>query len=234
MPTKRSLSRTEILVNLAQARKMRADGVDIQIPEEWEEAARSLDILVGGGSAATVFDLEGGSAAYAVWVRLVARRRVTLTDCRLLTAWDKDVTLMGYFDTREPLLWLGHLDFSRRQVLNPRIMNDLKFHGYDETVEGVILFTGKPMPGAFDHGMTVSSTLVFEDQNRHEISQDAMLFVDRTWKRKHGAKRPRASLLEPEEILGVHGPFDSEDSSVPAPRSTPLREPEDDEKIHSK
>jgi hypothetical protein len=155
MPTmKRSLSYPEILANLARARKMRADGVDIQVRAEWEEAARSLDIVVGGGFAATVFDLEGGSAAYAVSARLVARRRITLTDCRLLTAWDKDITLMGYFDDREPVWWLGHMDFPRRKVLNPRIMNDLKFHGHDYCVEGVILFTAKPMPGcvsSWDH-----------------------------------------------------------------------------------
>lgn len=114
MPTiKRSLSRTRILANLARAKKMRAQGVDIQIPEEWEEAARSLDIVVGGSSAAMVFDLPGGTAAYAIWVRLVARRWVAVTDCRLATDWDDEIGLVGFFDDREPLWWLGHLDFPR-------------------------------------------------------------------------------------------------------------------------
>jgi len=223
MPTmKRNLSRSEILANLARARKMRADGVDIQVPAEWEEAARPLDIVVGGGSEAMVFDLKGGSAGYAIWVRLVARRRITLTDCRLLTPWDKGITLVGYFDDREPVWWLGNIDFPRRQVLNPRIMNELRFHGYDYTVAGVILATGlKPIPEAFHHGMTVPFTSVFEDQNGSEISQDSILFVDRTWKRKPGAARPRTSLFDPVEIPVVREPF-SENSGVSAPPQTTL------------
>ena len=51
-----------------------------------------------------------------------------------------------------------------------RIMNSLKFHGYDDMVEGVILFTGlKAMPVEFYHGMVVRFTLIFLDQNENEI-----------------------------------------------------------------
>jgi hypothetical protein len=203
---KRSLTRVEKLANLARAKTMRADGVDIQIPEEWEETARSLDIAVGGGSEAMVFDLEGGSAAYAVWVRLVARRRVTLTDCRLLTAWDKDVTLMGYFDDREPLWRLGQLDFPRGQVLNMRIMNTLKFHHHDYMVEGMILFTGRPIPEDHHHGMTVPFTLVLFDQNENEIRVEAELFVDRTWKRQDKVARRKRTLRGPVELPGTCEP----------------------------
>jgi hypothetical protein len=235
MPTiKRNLSRSEILANLARARRMYADGVDIQVCAEWEEAARSLDIVVGGGSAAMVFDLKGGSAGYAIWVRLVARRRITLRDCRLLTAWDKEITLVGYFDDREPIWWLGDLDFPRRQVLNPRIMNDLRFHGCDYTVEGVILATGlKPIPEACHHGMTVPFTPVFEDQNGNEISQDSMLFVDRTWKRKRRAARPRTSLFDPVEILAMPEPFSENSGVLASPQTTPAAKPQAKEKIQS-
>jgi hypothetical protein len=164
---------------------MRAGGVDLQIREDWLESARSLDIVVGGGFAAMVFDLPGGGAGYAIWVRLVARRRVTLTDCRATTDWDDVIGLVGFFDDREPLWRLGRLAFPRRQVLNMRIMNTLKFHGSDYMVEGVILFTGlKPMPEALHHGMTVPFTLAFLDQNENEIPKDGELFVHRTWKRK--------------------------------------------------
>jgi hypothetical protein len=189
MPTiKRSLPRADLLANLVRARKLRADGVDLQIREEWEESARSLDVLVDGDFAAVVYDLPGGTAAYAIWVRLVARRRVTLTDCRLFTDWDEVITLAGYFDDREPLWWLGHQDFPRRRVLNPRIMNHLRFDGYDSAVEGVILATGlKPIPETRYHGMTVPFTIAFLDQNRDEISNRAELFVDRTAKRERKA-----------------------------------------------
>ena len=201
MPTiKRSLSRQEILAHLARAEKMRADGVDLQIREEWEEAARSLDIVVGGGLAATVFDLPGGTAAYAIWVRVVARRWVAVTDCRLATDWDDEIGLVGFFDDREPLWRLGHLDFPRGRVLNMRIMNTLKFHHHDYMVEGMILFTGRPIPEGYHHAMTAPFTLVFLDQNENEIHVEAELFVDRTWKRQDKVARRKSTLDIPVEI----------------------------------
>jgi hypothetical protein len=200
---KRSLTLAETVANLARARKMKACGVDLQIPEAWEERARSLDIMVDGDFPATVFDLDSGTAAYAIWVRLVARRRVMLMDCRLATDCDDDIRLAGNFDDREPIWWLGQQDFPRSQVLNPRIMSHLKFCGYDQTMEGVILATGsKGIPESWHHGATTPITISFLDQNRDEISQSADLFVDRTWARKRISVR-RNGLRDPEEILEV-------------------------------
>ena len=97
MPTiKRCLTRGEKLANLARAKRMRAGGIDLQIREEWEEAARSLDIVVGEDFAAMVFDLPGRSAGYAIRIRLVARWCVALTDCRLATDWDDEIGLVGF------------------------------------------------------------------------------------------------------------------------------------------
>ena len=200
MPTiKRSLTRPEKLDHLARAKQMRAEGVDLRIREEWLEGAHSLDITIVGFHS-MVYDLRGGGAAYAVWVRLVARRRITLTDCKLVTDWDTDIGLVGFFDGREPVWWLGHQDFPRSQVLNQRIMDSLKFHGYDYMVEGVILFTGsQPMPEAYPHGMNIPFTLVFLDQNENEIREDAELFVDRTWKQKNKFVPRGRSLYDPDE-----------------------------------
>lgn len=202
---KRTLSLAETIANLARARKMSACGVRLQIPEEWEERARSLDIMVDGDFPATVFDLDSGTAAYAIWVRLVARRRVMLMDCRLATDCDGDIRLAGNFDDREPIWWLGHQDFPRRQVLNPRIENHLKFQGYGRTMEGVILATGsKGIPVSWHHGTTAPIRISFLDQNRDEISQSADLFVDRTWARRR-IKVRRNGLRDPEEARDPGG-----------------------------
>ena len=107
---------------------------------------------------------------------------------------------MGYFDDREPLWWLGHLDFPRSQVLNMRIMNILKFHHHDYMVEGMILFTGRPIPEGHHHAMTVPFTLVFLDQNENEIRVEAELFVDRTWTRQDKVARRKSTLRGPVEI----------------------------------
>jgi hypothetical protein len=115
----------------------------------------------------------------------------------MTTAWDDQIVLEGFFDERTSHCWLGRRDYPRSQVLNQRIMNSLKFHGHDDMVEGVILFTGlKPMPVEFYHGMAVRFTLIFLDQNENEIRQEADLFVGRTWRREQKVARQNSSLYE--------------------------------------
>jgi hypothetical protein len=216
MPTiKRSLTRPEKVDNLARAKKMRADGVDLQIREEWLESARSLNITVGGGLASMVFDLPGGGAAFAVWVRLVAQRPVIVLDCAMTTAWDNQIVFQAFFDERTPRWRLGQVDYPRSEVLNMRIMDSLSLD-YGKMVEGMIFFTGlKPMPEAFHHGMTVPFTLVFLDQNEDEIRIEAELFVDRTWKRKPTNVSPKSGLYDPVEIPETREAIVSQDSPVP-------------------
>jgi hypothetical protein len=81
-----------------------------------------------------------------------------------------------------------------------RIMNILKFHHHDYMVEGMILFTGRPIPEGHHHAMTVPFTLVFLDQNENEIRVEAELFVDRTWKRQDKVARRKSTLRGPVEI----------------------------------
>ena len=186
---------------------MQAEGIAVEIPECWLERARSLDIFVAGGPATVIFNLPGGGAAFAIWVRLVARRRVTILDCTMMTAWDDQIVLEGFFDEQTSHCWLGRRDFPRSQVLNQRIMNSLKFHGADDTVEGVILFTGlKPMPLEFYQGMIVPFTLIFLDQNENEIRHEATLYVDWTRRREREVARQNTSLYEPVEHSAISDP----------------------------
>ncbi len=215
------VSRREEAEYLTCLQQMEAEGIAVVIPERWLEKTRSLDIFIAGRPATVIFDLPGGSAAFAIWVRLVARRRVTILDCAMTTAWDDQIVLEGFFDERTSHCWLGRRDYPRSQVLNPRIMNSLKFHGYDDMVEGVILFTGlKPMPVEFYHGMAVPFTLIFLDQNENEIRQEADLFVDRTWRREQKVARQISSLYERAEGSATSDPGLSQNINrgrVPAP-----------------
>ena len=53
MPTiKRSLTRPEKLDHLARAKQMRAEGVDLQIREEWLEAAHYMEMKAARVDAA--------------------------------------------------------------------------------------------------------------------------------------------------------------------------------------
>ena len=125
----------------------------------------------------------------------------------MTTAWDDQIVLEGFFDERTSHCWLGRRDYPRSQVLNPRIMNSMKFHGYDDMVEGVILLTGlKPMPVEFYHGMAVPFTLIFLDHNENEIRQESVLFVDRTWQHEQKVARQNSSLYERAESSAASDP----------------------------
>ena len=63
---KRRLTRSEQLDHLARAKQMRAAGVDVQIRDEWWEAARPLNVTITPFHS-HVYDLQRGGAAYAVW-----------------------------------------------------------------------------------------------------------------------------------------------------------------------
>ena len=57
-------------------------GVDIEIPEEWRDAAPL--IIEPSEYNSQGFDSQaGGSAAYALEVRLIARRSITVLNCRI-------------------------------------------------------------------------------------------------------------------------------------------------------
>jgi hypothetical protein len=229
MPTiKRSLTRSEKLDHLARAKRMCAEGVDLQIREEWLEAAHSLemkaagvdveipqrrleksrrlDIFVAGGFATYVFDMPGGGAAFAIWVRLVARRLVILLDWAMTTAWDDQIVPQAFFDERTDPWRLGQRDFPRSEVLNMRIMDALTLNP-GRMAEGWLLAVGLyPMPEAFHHGMTVPFTLELEDQYGNEIREDAELFVDRTCKPKNKFVPRRSSLYDPDDTSATIEP----------------------------
>jgi hypothetical protein len=206
MPTiKRNLTRPEKLDNLARAKKMRADGVDLQIREDWLETARSLDIFVTGGPESFIFDLPDGRAGYVIGLRMVPRRRVTLLRyCQITTAWDDQIMLDGGLDNRggrHPMYRLFQLLYPLNQVLNQRIENQLKFQGRGQMAEGFLLASGlKPFPGDYHHGMAAPIVLTLFDQNENEICQNADLFVDRTWQHERKVVHSKSSLRDPVEI----------------------------------
>jgi len=191
------LSRKEEAEYIDCLKKMKAAGVNIEIPQRYLEKACPLNIFIAGGPASFLFDLPGGGAAFAIWVRLTAPRRITTLDCAIRSSWDDQIVLEAFFDERTPLWWLGKIDFRRGQVLNMRIMNGLTLN-FGDMVEGWILASGSHrMPEGFSHGLTVPFTLVFLDQNENEIQKDGKIFVDRTWKSKSEPVSRGSGLYEP-------------------------------------
>ena len=152
-----------------------------------------------------VFDMPGGGAAFAIWVRLVARRLVILLDWAMTTAWDDQIVPQAYFDERTELWRLGRRDFPRSEVLNMR-MHALTLNP-GRMVEGWLLAVGLyPMPEAFHHGMTVPFTLELWDQYENVIPHDAELFVDRSCKPKNKFVRQESGLYSPDDTSAIIEP----------------------------
>jgi hypothetical protein len=178
---------------------MLAAGVNIQIREEWREqvpAKDALDIRIAGSVATFVFELTAARAGYVISVRLVGRAPGAILDCRLTTSWDDDIVLASFSDDGDSMCRLGHLQYPRRQVLNPRIANSMRF-APGKMIEGVIMATGaNPIPEAYRHGLIVPIQLAFLDQNQNEIQENADLFVDRLYKLKSKSMPRRSGLYD--------------------------------------
>jgi hypothetical protein len=195
---------------------MQAKGMDIEIPEQLLQRARCLDIIILGGLT-EVFDLASGLAGYKIYVRLVARRPVTLLDCQITTDLDDNIVLDGQADDRRKCYWFGRQSYELEQVLNPRL-TCLRFHRRDQMVEGMILASGlERIPENYRSGMRVPFTLVFLDQSDNPISQDGELCVYRSTRRKKEVVHPAGTLWDGEYVPAWKPPM----IPVPQPDRTP-------------
>ena len=75
MPIQKArLSRSEEAEDRRCLREMRAEGIDVNSPDDSPEHVPALDITVGGGLGSLIFNLRSGLAGYAIQLRLVASR----------------------------------------------------------------------------------------------------------------------------------------------------------------
>ena len=195
------LSRFEEAEHLLCLQQLQVEGHDVEIPEGQPKKADTLDIEVGPPLENMVFDLrDGGVAYYAVRSRIVAKRSgVILTDCEIAADWDDQILLLN-IDEGKPLCKLGWFDVERKEVLNSRLENQLRFHDRGEMVEGWILASGlERIPQQYRYGAVVPCQLTFWDQFQHEIGVRAYLSVLRAGTQKNAALRPRTGLFDPAE-----------------------------------
>ena len=190
---KRQLTRSEMQSDLAQAQRMRARGVEIEIPPEWLDC-EPLIIRTGDDHTTLAFDNRDGSAAYAIWVQLVARTPITLLDCEITSPLDDQIVLASFFENGQ-FCKFGWMEFPQRQVLNSRLENGLSLRR-DQMVEGTILASGlRPIPAAYPHGAHLPCTLSFFDQYGNEIiSRQVAVCADRTWKSRKVIAVPDGGL----------------------------------------
>jgi len=107
-----------------------------------ERISLSLNIVVAGPKASTVYGTPTGSVYYAIALRMLSNHaRVSLLDCEGETEWDDCVGLLP-FDQSQSLYWAANICYPAKQTLNGRIENYLRFHHRGQFIEGVISLLG--------------------------------------------------------------------------------------------
>src|ERR1700730_2473874 len=129
------LSRTEARAYGRSLRALRAEGIDVNCPDDSLEDVPALDITVVGGLASLIFNLPSGRAGYAIWLRLVARRSglILPEQCEITTKFDDQIVL-ECFDPRGPICQLGQCSYLEAEVLNDAF--PFRFHRRGHLIDG--------------------------------------------------------------------------------------------------
>lgn len=230
---KARLSRSEEAEDRRCLREMRAEGIDVNSPDDSPEYVPALDITVVGDLASLIFNLPSGLAGYAICLRLVARKSglILPEQCEITTKFDDQIVLecfdLGGLDCR-----LGQCRHHKSEVLNDRF--PLIFHRRGQMVEGVILATGlRPIPKEYAQGMTVPFQLTVCDQFRNEISVESNLSVDHSTAPRPKLVRTQSTLRESGKIPETREPFGTEPGRTRGLRATPIAKSEDKKEIES-
>jgi hypothetical protein len=189
------LTRAEQDEHFDIARALRAQGVAIEILEEWEKQSKRLEISIRPDSA--IYELRPGLTLYAIYVQLKSwRSKLAIEQFDILPAWDDDViphsTMEGnYRFTRA-------LEFDRNEVLNHRFEELLCFPHIGDRIAGWLLGIGwRPLPAEYGPGHPAPFELSFLDQLCRSHSTRALAMVHRSTKTREMHVR-RDSLFERE------------------------------------
>ena len=201
MPVRKpGLSRWEKEKYQDYLKKLRAEGHDLEIPEEWSVNTDALAIEVGQPWENEVLDLGimGAVGYYAVRLRMISRRAgVTLLDHEFTTDWDDQIELFDV-ELRDHRRILRSFGPEQKEVLNSRFEAPLRFHNRGQIIEGWLVAAGsRPIPQQYREGATVRCNLTFWDQFGHKIGAHADLSVHRP-RQKEAPSRPTTGLDEAE------------------------------------
>jgi len=185
MPVKRTrLSAVQQARYLGRAQELIAAGIDCEIPHEWHENSRSVEISVAPPQENILRELATGVTAYAIEVRLLGLRgNLVFEDFTIASEWDSD--LVALRANGKNLYGVGAaFEFTEREVLNPRIEKGIHFRRGD-VAKGWVLARGyKPIPDEYPDRMTTVLTLTFTDQFGYDHPARAKAILERSARRK--------------------------------------------------
>ena len=195
MPVKRpQLTRQEQTRYLECAKELQAAGLEIKIPDDWQENSRTLDIFVAPLEGNLLCELSTGVTACAIHVELISlRSNLILKDPRIASDWDSELILLC--GDRKGLYRAGAaFQFSAADVLNHRIQNGLRFHRRGDVAEGWIVATSsKPIPDNYRGRMITKLSLTFTDQFGYDHSAQGQAILERSARLKEFGPRVRHS-----------------------------------------
>lgn len=143
-------------------REMQAEGIDVDISDEWHEPCPLK--ITQGRQPSLVCDLGGGNTGYAIWVRIVSECRVIVPDYEISSEWDEGSIDLPYLrETREALgrYKFGPLDYAVTEALNDRLERGLRFNFRGDMVEGVIIAYGcQAIPETYRGAVSVRVTFI--------------------------------------------------------------------------
>jgi hypothetical protein len=173
MPVKRTqLLRAQKAMYLERARELQAAGLDCEVPDEWQENSRSLDIFVGLPQDNILYELSTGVTACAIWVELVAliSNLILEENFRIASVWDSE--FIACCNTRGLYGVGGAFELTEDEALNHRFENGLHFHHRGDVAKGWLCASGlRPIPKKYRDRMTTELRLTFTDQFGHDHSE---------------------------------------------------------------
>jgi hypothetical protein len=174
------LTRTEQDKHFVTAQRLHEQGVAIEIPEEWQNQSRYLDISISPDS--TIYVLRRGVTLYAVYGRLQSRcSNVAIDAFDILPSWDPDV--IPYSTMKETYRFTRSLEYDFEDVLNHRIEQSLRFPRIGDSSEGWLLGIGiRPVPPEYGPRKPAPFQLSFLDQLDRTYDTSVVALVDRSAK----------------------------------------------------
>ena len=124
---------------------------------------------------------------------------IVLTDYELRTAFDSGITLENTLGDGPAFNFVGQI-FPRKQILNERLEDGLRFHRRGQVVEGWLLWTGSvPLPPNPRDGAFTACQLTFWDSLEWRIQAEAWLSFFRTTKGKRVGVQQENGLYAPDK-----------------------------------
>jgi hypothetical protein len=155
-------------------REMQAEGIDVDISDEWQEPCPLK--ITQGRQPSLVCDLGGGNTGYAIWVRIASECRVIVPDYEISSEWDEGSIDLPHLRETRGRYKFGPLDYAVTEVLNDQLERGLRFNFHGDMIEGVIIAYGCQAIPETDRG-AVSVRVTFIDALERTVHTEIELLV---------------------------------------------------------